>query len=421
MARDVPSHWEIVRLKHLCCISPSNVDKHAYEDEEPVLLCNYTDVYYNKRITRDITFMAATASVDQIAKFTLRAGDTIITKDSETADDIAIAAYVPQDLDGVICGYHLSIVRPRSGVCGAFVKRVFDSHYAKACFAVASNGLTRVGLSQYTIDNFVVAVPPLAEQVAIARFIDREMKKLDSLISEQRRLVELLQEKRRAAIANVVTKGLNPTAPVEDSGIDWLGKMPKHWEVKAIRNIANVVRGASPRPAGDPLYFGGDWVPWVTVAEITKDESIYLTDTESSLTEEGARHSNLFSKGTLIYSNSGATLGVPKILGIDACANDGVIAFKELSLAVDPRFLYYYLASITDAIREKVKQGSGQPNLNTYIVKALRLGLPPLSEQQRIIGHIEELTVRFRRLAEEAQSAIALLQERSRPRLSPPQ
>jgi len=179
-----------------------------------------------------------------------------------------------------------------------------------------------------------------------------------------------------------------------------------------LRSIANVVRGASPRPAGDPQYFGGDFMPWVTVAEITKDDRVDLTETESFLTEEGADHSKVFPKGTVIYSNSGATLGVPKILKINACANDGVVAFERLSSQVHPQFLYHYLASITEAIREKVKQGSGQPNLNTDIVKALQFGVPPLDEQEGIVRHIEELANQFDALTAEAQRGIELLQER---------
>ena len=115
---EVPGHWAIKKLKQACQVFPSNIDKKSYEDETPTLLCNYTDVYYNETITKNMSFMAATASADQIVKFTLRAGDTIITKDSETADDIAIAAYVPEDLPGIVCGYHLSMVRPFPGTNG---------------------------------------------------------------------------------------------------------------------------------------------------------------------------------------------------------------------------------------------------------------------------------------------------------------
>jgi type I restriction enzyme, S subunit len=118
---EVPGHWEVKRLKQACLVFPSNIDKKSYDNETPIKLCNYTDVYYNDTIEPAMDFMAATATTEQIAKFTLRAGDTIITKDSETADDIAIAAYVPADLPGVVCGYHLSMVRPLPVTNGAFV------------------------------------------------------------------------------------------------------------------------------------------------------------------------------------------------------------------------------------------------------------------------------------------------------------
>jgi type I restriction enzyme S subunit len=216
----VPEHWDIQRLKRICHVFPSNVDKKTVEGETPVLLCNYTDVYYNDRIVADMDFMPATATDDQIAKFTLRAGDTIITKDSETADDIAVAAHVPNDLPGVVCGYHLSMVRPREGIHGAFVKRLFDSAYAKSCFAVRANGLTRVGLSQYELDNVDMPVPPRPEQAAIATFLDRETAKIDALIAafvggdtikskplsaDHRGLITLLQERRSALVSAAVT------------------------------------------------------------------------------------------------------------------------------------------------------------------------------------------------------------------------
>ena len=202
---EVPEHWDVKRLKEVCEIFPSNVDKKTYENEMPVLLCNYTDVYYNEKITSQIDFMVATASAEQVKKFTLREGDTIITKDSETADDIAIAAYVPQNMPGVICGYHLSMIRPREATCGAFMKRLFDSVYVKSCCAVYANGLTRVGLGQYALDNLEMPFPPKTEQAAIAAFLDQETTKLDTLTTEAKTAITLLQERRAALISAAVT------------------------------------------------------------------------------------------------------------------------------------------------------------------------------------------------------------------------
>ncbi|WP_323033085.1 restriction endonuclease subunit S [Paracoccus sp. (in: a-proteobacteria)] len=231
---EVPEGWEVLDLKHLCYVFPSNVDKHSHPDETPVQLCNYTDVYYNDRITASLKFMEATATDAEIAKFSLRVGDVIFTKDSETADDIGIAAIVSEELPGIVCGYHLSIARPNDGVDGRFIKAFFNSAAAKGYFAVSANGLTRVGLGQSAINNLQLAVPPLPEQRAIAAFLDRETAKIDGLIEEQRRLIALLAEKRQATISHAVTRGLNPSARLKPSGVDWLGDVPEGWEGGAV-------------------------------------------------------------------------------------------------------------------------------------------------------------------------------------------
>ena len=257
-----------------------------------------------------------------------------------------------------------------------------------------------------------IFVPSVEEQAQVAAFLDRETGKIDALVEEQNRLIELLREKRQAVISHAVTKGLNPDAPMKTSGVEWLGEVPAHWDVRSLRTLASVVRGASPRPAGDPAFFNGDFIPWVTVAEITKDNLFELTGTDSYLTEEGANSSRIFRSGTVVYSNSGATLGVPKILRVNACANDGVVGFESLSDCLNPLFLYHYLHSLTSTIREMVKQGSGQPNLNTSIVKAIPIALPPLDEQAGICRHIDQIAQRFDVLTVEAEAAVELLQER---------
>lgn len=413
----VPAHWEVLRLKHVCTVFPSNVDKISRDEESQVLLCNYTDVYYNERIVRGMPFMTATASPEQISKFTLQAGDVIVTKDSETADDIGIAAFVPEDVPGVVCGYHLSMVRPRVDVNGLFVKRLFDAAYTKAQLAVAANGLTRVGLGQYALDNIELPVPPRSEQDTIAQFLDHETSKIDVLIAEQGRLVALLDEKRLATISDAVTRGLKADEPMKDSGVAWLGNVPAHWGIKRLRHVANVVRGASPRPAGDPRFFAdnnecGLNFPWVTVAEVTKDNATYLTEVSEYLTPIGVENSQTFLSGTLIFTNSGATLGVPKILLINCCANDGILAFRQLSSEVEIRFLYMFLLTTTERLRTEMKQGGGQPNLNTGIVKDIYIALPPITEQRDIVDFVESRLRRLDSLRAEANFAIGLLGER---------
>ncbi len=239
----IPASWDFVRLKSIAAVTPSNVDKLSVDGQTRVRLCNYTDVYYNNDITNAVDFMGATASTDQIERFQLRKGDVLITKDSEDRNDIAVPAHVPDDLPGVLCGYHLALLRPTNGFLGSFLRYLLDSRYARSEFSTRANGLTRYGLGVYPIKNFLVPLPSQTEQQAIADFLDRETAKIDTLIAKQEELIKLLEEKRQAVISHAVTKGLDPNAKMKDSGVPWLGEVPEGWEVKKLKWVISFQRG----------------------------------------------------------------------------------------------------------------------------------------------------------------------------------
>jgi len=261
-------------------------------------------------------------------------------------------------------------------------------------------------------------LPPLPEQRVIALFLDRATAKLDRLVAKKRELIEKLKEKRTALISRAVSRGLNPNVKFKPSGIEWLGDIPGHWGLKKFGYISNVVRGASPRPAGDSRFFDGDYMPWITVAEVTKDKGMFLTSTETMLTEEGLEYSRVIPTGTLVLSNSGATLGVPKILSITGCANDGVVAFLNLQKEVSQQLLYFYLSSLTENLRDRIKQGSGQPNLNTDIVKAIAAPIPPEDETDVLVKYLNHETAKIDRMMEKVEAAIEKLQEYRTARIS---
>jgi type I restriction enzyme, S subunit len=165
--------------------------------------------------------------------------------------------------------------------------------------------------------------------------------------------------------------------------------VPHTWVWLRLQDAFEISRGGSPRPAGDPRYFGGP-IPWITVREITKDIHKYLEQTETGLTQEGAARSRFINPGDLLLTNSGATLGVPKISKIRACMNDGVAVLRLFHDVPLNDFAYLYLQSQTDAFR-RVNQGMGQPNLNTSIIAGWSFPLPPLNEQRRIVQRVDEL------------------------------
>ena len=161
------------------------------------------------------------------------------------------------------------------------------------------------------------------------------------------------------------------------------GVLPDGWRGSLIKHVCKVVRGSSPRPAGSPLYFEGDFLPWATVADLTNSDDMYLTSTKSMLTEAGSERTRITEPGTLMLTNSGATLGVPKISSIRCGANDGIAMLLDLDgIAIE--FAYYYLYSKTQYFRDVIAPGVGQPNLNTELIGDFPIPVPPLSEQKKI-------------------------------------
>lgn len=165
-----------------------------------------------------------------------------------------------------------------------------------------------------------------------------------------------------------------------------LPPLPEGWTWASVEQLSNVVRGSSPRPAGDPKYFGGN-IPWITVGPITADKTPYLKSVPETLNEVGRDHSRYIEPHTLLLTNSGATLGVPKISLIGGCINDGVAALLDVDYPLK-LYLLYFLLTQTDRLRG-VNQGAAQPNLNTTIIKAINVPLPPLAEQTRIVAEVE--------------------------------
>lgn len=409
----LPPHWEVRRLKHICEVFPSNVDKKTYEGDTPVFLCNYTDVYYNDRITSELRFMEATATPEQIERFSLKSGDTIITKDSETPDDIAIAAYVPEDLPGVVCGYHLAMVRPREMASGGFVKWLFGSRSMKASVQVRANGLTRVGLGQYALDNLVIPVPPLAEQTAIAAFLDRETGKIDALVEEQRQLVELLKEKRQAVISHAVTKGLDRDAKMKPSGVEWLGEVPEHWDVSRLKFLAAVQTGTA--KGKDISGRETTMVPYLRVANV-QDGYLDLTDValiEIPVSDLGRY---MLRQGDVLMNEGGDfdKLGRGCIWDgqIDPCIHQNHV-FAVRPLGISPEWLNTVTGSAYAQFYFMIrsKQSTNLASISSTNVMELPVVVPPPGEQVAILQHLARELEKLSALDKECGAAIQLLQE----------
>jgi len=198
---ELPEDWKWVVLGDITQAIFSNVDKKTYSDETPVLLCNYLDVYNNRYISKHLDFMPATATGAEIHKFALKAEDVIITKDSETPEDIANAATVLEDLLGVVCGYHLAILRPHAGVSGFYLGQLLMLPQIRYQFSKVANGVTRFGLNFSSVVEIPLWLPSYDEQVKIAKVLMKIDHEIDALLL----LSNQLKEQKRGLMQKLLT------------------------------------------------------------------------------------------------------------------------------------------------------------------------------------------------------------------------
>ena len=385
---DSPAHWDVRRLRNVVDMLVSNVDKHVKEGESPVRLCNYVDVYQGERITDDIPFMQATASESEIARFRLQLGDVLITKDSETWDDIGVPALVEYAASDLVCGYHLAVLRPlKSSLDGRFLFRALQSSMVSSQFHVSANGVTRYGLTHQAIKSILLPVPPLSEQAAIARYLDHADERIQRAISAKERLVELLTEQRQAVIHRAVTRGIDPDAPLKDSGVEWLGEVPAHWEVRRLKTLCSMKSGdaitaESIEPIGEYPVYGGNGL-------------------------RGYVSKYAYDGDFVLIGRQGALCGNIRIARNRFWASEHAVVVTLHA----PHIVEWFAAILEVMNLNQYSMSAAQPGLSIERVLNLSLSVPPLAEQTAIVRHLDKATADIDAALVNVQRQIDLLRE----------
>lgn len=242
-----------------------------------------------------------------------------------------------------------------------------------------SKGSAQKGIYLSTLKSISIPITNLHEQHAIVSQIETLFSKIDESEKILKKASYSLKIYKQALLKDAFTGKLTNKIIKE-------GKLPNGWKIIKISNISNVVRGGSPRPAGDSRYYEGN-IPFLKVKDLTKDEKVHLTTFEYTIKEAGLVKTRRIKPRTLLLSNSGATLGIPKICLIDSTINDGIAAFLDL----DDRsiyYLYYFFLLNTQKLRD-ISMGATQPNLNTTIIKNIELPYCSFDEQKQVVEIIE--------------------------------
>ncbi len=409
---DVPAHWEVRRLRNAIDMRVSNVDKHVKEDENPVRLCNYVDVYKNDYINEQMNFMQATATSEEIERFRLEKDDILITKDSETWDDIGVPALVTEPASDLISGYHLALLRPRADeLVGGYLLRALQSKGLAYQFHIEAKGVTRYGLSHAGIKSVWLPLPPLPEQTAIVRYLDHVNECIRRYISGKQKLIRLLEEEKQAVINHAVTRGLDPNVRLKSSGVEWLGDVPAHWEVRRLRYLVKGKLTYGANAAAE--YTDPDWPRYLRITDFDQD-GVLKSNTFRSLLPEVAKD-YLVQPGDLLLARSGATVGkaflVPADAG-EACYAGYLIRARPHHALIEPYFLFSFTQS-TGFTRWKDSTFivSTIENISAEKYADLHVPCPPLSEQSQIIHYLDKATAAIDAAISRARRQIELLQE----------
>ena len=276
--------------------------------------------------------------------------------------------------------------------------------YTKYLTGVRPNSLQ---MGREDLMSFPIVIPSYLEQKIIADFLDKETKKIDTLVAEQEKLIELLKEKRQAVISHAVTKGVEPSVKKKNSGVEWLGEVPEHWKILKIKRLSAVQRGASPRPIDDPKYFDDEGeYGWVRISDVSSSKGV-LRNTEQKLSVLGSSLSVKIEPKQLFISIAG-TVGKPCISAIKACIHDGFVYFPNLK--INPWWLFrIFEAGVCYGGLGKL---GTQLNLNTDTVGSISIGVPPDQEIESILNFIQITLEKFDGLISEAQKVIDLSLER---------
>lgn len=401
---EVPEHWTLARFSRVIAkIKDGTHGTFARTPEGKPLLSAKNVVAGRIEIAEDESLISNEDHAEIVANGFPASGDLLLTIVGSIGRAAVYTHEEPLAFQRSVC-----FVRLASGHDPQFYYYFTQSKFFQEQLQSRSKSAAQSGVYMGDVVAIPVVYPeqPL-EQCVIAAFLDSETAKIDALVEEQKRLIELLKEKRQAVILQAVTKGLDPNVPMKDSGVEWLGKVPAHWDVKAIKWLSPVLRGASPRPIDDPKYFDDDGeYAWVRIADASASDGV-LHETTQRLSALGSSLSVKLLPGSLFVSIAG-TVGKPCIAGIKCCIHDGFVYFPRLR--IDPMYLFRLFES--GACYAGLGKMGTQLNLNTDTIGSIRVGLPPPDELSAILAFIDSETRRLDQLTAEANCAMLLLTER---------
>jgi len=413
---DIPVHWEISKLRYMFTFGKGLTITKEHLQDEGVPCVNYGEVHSKYGFEVDPSKHSLKCVSEEYVKSSSSAlllkGDLVFADTSEDIDGSGNFTQLRGEQQ-VFAGYHTIIARPVNRSASRFHAYLVDSQEFRAQIRNAVNGVKVFGVTQAMLRGANVWLPQEEEQLQIANFLDHETAKIDTLIEKQQQLIKLLKEKRQAVISHAVTKGLNPDAPMRDSGVEWLGEVPAHWFVVPLKYSCEVKDGTHDTP--QYVDISGNSFPLITSTNFI-GEDISFDDAKHISKEdhlEIIKRSNT-EAGDVLMSMIGGNIGKALIVRTSKPFSiKNVALFKCGGNEILARYILFYLQSgLLDVQVSLMSRGGAQGFLSLGDIRNLMFFKMPQEECEEIVSNLSKRVVKFDYLITKAEAAIELIQER---------
>ena len=378
--RNVPVDWSSMRLQHIATCNDNTLREFSYRDREiDYVDISSVDADSNTYTVQTMDFRNAPSRARRLAHH----GDIVF---STVRPYLKAVATVANPNDKLVFSTGFAVIRPQPTVDPGFLGYVLRDHDFSAEVNMRSVGASYPAINVSDLLKLKVPFPPLTEQRIISAFLDEKCAKVDEAVRIKEEQIALLRERRQILIQEAVTRGLNPNVPMKDTGVQWVGRVPEHWQIwKLAHAFPKLGSGTTPDTGQASFYDGG--IAWLQTGDLNDGAATTTAKTVSKLAVRHYPTLKVYPPNSVVMAMYGATIGKLGILQIAAATNQACCVLPK-SQIVTPEFAFFCLLAMRPYILSEA-YGGGQPNISQNTVKNFRLPVPSVGEQREITTFLD--------------------------------